>query len=230
AAAERVLGGPIGKGATRDRSDIVERPTRAGRRSPYADLVQGPAVLARQKPNGAVRGDAWGAAGDVDVAGRLEGASCAARPSRAATLKHDRSRGCRALRLWGPGHLVSGNAVRVCVGAVDCDHVTRGSEISAGRRVRGYQPQGARMLHRGRATAPTAGSGCTADRGVAHGLDSARDLVAGNGGPRKAHARGDQRDLLVTRGRRVVGIRPVGISTPRSGHLERSCDLSGRAT
>ena len=130
--------------------------------------------------------------------------------------------------LWrGQRQRAPGGAVRVWRAAVDCERVTRGAEIAAGRRGSGYHPKRAKLLDRRRASAPTASGVCTADRGVAHGLDNYRDPIACEGGPRVAQARSYQRELLVARGRRVVRIRPVGLGAPRSGYPEGPCRPDG---
>ena len=53
---------------------------------------------------------------------------------------------------------------------------------------------------------------------------------AGDGRRRDHQARGRQRELLLARRGRVVGIGPVGVGGPRSGHLQGPRDRRGRAT
>ena len=89
-AAERILGGPIGK-APRDHPDIHGGAARAEVRAPFSNLVKRPAVLAREKPNRAKRRHTRCVCRGVDVARALEsadragGASGAGHHTTAAT-------------------------------------------------------------------------------------------------------------------------------------------------
>ena len=159
-------------------------------------------------------------AGSAARSGSPARAGGAARPGRVADLKNHAARRRRVRRLRGPGHLAPRDAVPVGVRAVEGDGAAGGGEIPGGLRSGGQPSQPAVLLDGRRATASAAGHARTGHGGIAHGLHEPGNLIAAQRRPGVLQTAGGQRDLLGAAGRRAVGVGPVGVGGPRSGHLQ----------